>query len=117
MAEIHAAPAPPEIEVERGIRLDELPSALRGALKAAWRLGMMDAGDYQRTADVPGVAGSTLPHGRALTAAEIEGLQEPCTAGPRPYKPRYLMLAQSELLGGDDPLTPNYHAELASVLF
>ena len=52
--------------------------ALRGVLKAAWRLGQMTADDYTRAVDLPSVAGSTLPRGRALTAGEISGLIEAC---------------------------------------
>ena len=41
-------------------------SALRGVLKAGWRLGQIDTEDYMRAVDVPPVRGSRLPSGRAL---------------------------------------------------
>jgi site-specific recombinase XerD len=56
-------------------------SALRGVLKAAWRLGLISPDDYQRACDLEPVRGSTLPTGRALTAGEIAALFDTCTAG------------------------------------
>ena len=44
-------------------------AALRGVLKACWRLGLIDGETYQRAVDVPAVRGETLPRGRSLTAA------------------------------------------------
>ena len=45
--------------------------AVRGTLKAAWRLELMTAEDYYRARDIPGIVGSTLPAGRELTNGEI----------------------------------------------
>lgn len=45
-------------------------SAVRGVLKAAWRLGLIDTDAYQRATDVDGVRGSRLPAGRALGSGE-----------------------------------------------
>lgn len=59
-------------------------SALRGVLKACWRLGLMTAEDYSRAADVKGVKGETLPRGRALTPAEIDALMTACLNDPTP---------------------------------
>lgn len=58
--------------------VNKMLSALRGVLKAAWRLELMTADDYQRAADSDPVIGSTLPAGRALTAGEITALIEAC---------------------------------------
>lgn len=57
---------------------NKMLSALRGTLKAAWRLGQMTADDYARAADVPSVNGATLPKGRALSSGEIDALMTAC---------------------------------------
>ncbi len=60
---------------------NKMLAALRGVLKEAWRLGLMDGGDYQRAVDLPGVRGGTLPRGRALTPCEIRALFAVCADG------------------------------------
>jgi len=52
--------------------------ALRGVLKAAWRLEQMDAETYRRAVDLKPIAGETLPRGRALEAGEILALLNAC---------------------------------------
>ena len=56
-------------------------AALRGVLKASWRLGLMSTDDYQRAADVRQVPGSRLPAGRALEIDETEALVAICQDG------------------------------------
>ncbi|MBE2224312.1 MAG: tyrosine-type recombinase/integrase [Anaerolineae bacterium] len=57
-------------------------SAMRGVLKAAWKLGLMSAEDYQKAASVESVRGETLPSGRALSAGELVGLLNACETTP-----------------------------------
>lgn len=63
---------------------NKMLSALRGVLRAAWQLGQIGADDYRRAADLRGVAGSTLPAGRALSAGEIAALLDACADDPTP---------------------------------
>lgn len=59
-------------------------SAVRGAVKAAWRLGLIDTDRYQRIADVPNVKGSRLPAGRSLDTGELSALFRACAKDPSP---------------------------------
>jgi integrase len=57
---------------------NKMLSALRGVLKAAHRLGQMDAEDYQNAVDVESVRGDTLLAGRHISAGEIAALVDAC---------------------------------------
>lgn len=57
-------------------------AALRGTLRAAWRLGAISSDDFARAIDIPAVRGHSLPRGRALTAAEIRALFQACADDP-----------------------------------
>lgn len=57
---------------------NKMLAALRGALREAWRLGLMDADAYRRAADLETVRGSRLPSGRALTPGELRALFRAC---------------------------------------
>lgn len=79
--------------------------ALRGALKAAWRLGLMTHEDYARAADVASFKGTTLPAGRALSWAELVALFAACQADPTPAGARdaaLLSVARSAGLRRDE---------------
>lgn len=59
-------------------------AAIRGVLRAAWRMGQIDAEHYQRAADVPSVAGSRLPVGRAVTQGELVAIMRACIEDETP---------------------------------
>lgn len=58
--------------------LNGVLSAVRGAAKAAWSLGLTTSEDYTRIAAVKGLRGSRLPSGRALSAGEVAALFDAC---------------------------------------
>jgi site-specific recombinase XerD len=55
-------------------------AALRGVLEEAWRLGLMEAEDYRRAADIKSVTATPLLRGRALAEQELAALLEACAA-------------------------------------
>lgn len=57
-------------------------SALRGTLKAAWRLDLMSAEDYQKAIDLDTIKNETLPAGRNINPGEINGLFNACGTDP-----------------------------------
>lgn len=59
-------------------------AALRGVLRRAWRLGLMDAEAYHQASAVKNVPWFTPPRGRTLTSAEIQALFAVCAADPTP---------------------------------
>jgi len=63
---------------------NKLLSILRGVLREAWKLGMMDTDTYKRAVSIPHVPGTRLPAGRALDAAEVRALFDACAQhGPQ----------------------------------
>lgn len=59
-------------------------SALRGTLKEAWRLGLMDAEAQARAADVQNIKSQTLPAGRSLSREEILAIMQTCLQDASP---------------------------------
>lgn len=53
-------------------------SAIRGVLKAAWQMGLVDAEHYHRAVAVKSVTGSTLPAGRGLGPGELAAMMRVC---------------------------------------
>jgi site-specific recombinase XerD len=63
---------------------NKILAALRGVLKEAWRLELVDAERYHRAVDIPAVRGSSPPAGRSLTRAEVRALLDACACDPSP---------------------------------
>jgi integrase/recombinase XerD len=66
------------VDLYRPATVNRMLCAIRGVLKAAWRLGQLSGEDYQRAVDVASVTGETLPAGRELSPGEISGLMAAC---------------------------------------
>jgi site-specific recombinase XerD len=65
-------------------------AALRGVLRAAWRIGQITAENYQRAADLKCVKSSNLPTGREISSGELSLIFSACskdttTAGVRDF--------------------------------
>ncbi len=63
---------------------NKMLAALRGVLREAWRLGLMDAETYRRATDLPCIRGERLPRGRALSTGELRSLFRVCGDDPSP---------------------------------
>jgi site-specific recombinase XerD len=57
---------------------NKMLAALRGVLKAAWRLGQIPTEEYQRAVDLSAVRGETLSRGRAVASGELRALFTLC---------------------------------------
>lgn len=67
--------------IEQGLApatVNKYLAAVRGVLREAWRLGLMDADQYQRAIEVGNVKGSRLPAGRGLGSGELGALMRTC---------------------------------------
>jgi len=53
-------------------------AAIRGTLKASWKLGQMSSEDYYRAISVENVKGERLPTGRHINAVEISAMLATC---------------------------------------
>jgi len=79
---------------------NKLLSALRGALREAWRLGLIDSESYHRAADLAPVRGVTLPTGRGLSQQELGALFNVCCADQGPAGMRDAALLAIGYAGG-----------------
>jgi integrase/recombinase XerD len=75
-------------------------SFLRGVLKEAWRLGLIDGDSYQRAIDLAPVRGQSAREGRALATAELRALLSVCDADPSPAGARDAALLTIGYFGG-----------------
>ncbi len=64
--------------------VNKMLSALRGVLKTAWRLGLMDAETYRRAAAVENVKARVQPKGRAVEPDELAELFRVCAEDESP---------------------------------
>jgi site-specific recombinase XerD len=53
-------------------------AAIRGVLREAWRLGLVDAEAYRRASDLEPVRGTSPPVGREITVGELSALFRRC---------------------------------------
>ena len=56
-------------------------AAIKGTLRAAWRLGQLSSEELERIRDVRSVAGSSVPAGRGLSSGELRSLLAACVDG------------------------------------
>ena len=64
--------------------VNKMLSSLRGVLKNAWRLGMMDADTYQRASAVENLRAKVQPKGEAVGQDELAALFQVCSEDPSP---------------------------------
>ena len=62
--------------------INHVLSAVRGVVKEAWRLGLVEAETRERVADVGNVTATTLPKGRHVDVGEVRRLFEVCGDAP-----------------------------------
>ncbi len=72
------------LETRAPAGVNKIVAAVRGVLREAWRLGLMDAETYQRTTDLPSVRGARLPRGRAVTRRELQRIFQACAKDQSP---------------------------------
>ncbi len=62
--------------------VNRILAALRGTVRAAWRLGQMSADDYHTAAELKAARGETVPAGRSIPSGEIAALLATCEDNP-----------------------------------
>jgi site-specific recombinase XerD len=75
-------------------------AALRGVLREAWRLGLMNGEDLARAADLAGVSGTSLPAGRYVEDGEVRRLVAACLADQSPGGRRDAAVLAALFVGG-----------------
>jgi site-specific recombinase XerD len=75
-------------------------AALRGVLREAWRLGLMNGEDLARAVDLASVPGSSLPAGRYVEDGEIRRLVAACLADDSPGGRRDAAVLAALFAGG-----------------
>ena len=65
-----------------------LAAVLRGTVREAWRLGLVDAETLARVADVEGAKARRLPAGRHVEDGEVRQLFAACGSASRPTRRR-----------------------------
>ncbi|HLJ66363.1 MAG TPA: site-specific integrase [Chloroflexota bacterium] len=75
-------------------------AALRGVLKEAWLLGLMDAERYYRASNIANLPRSRPPRGRVLAGIELRALFGACLGDPTPAGARDAALLTVLYAGG-----------------
>jgi site-specific recombinase XerD len=65
-------------EMYKPATVNKYLAALRGVLKCAWRLNLIDSETYHRAIDVKSMRNSTLPAGRDVADEEVRDLLQVC---------------------------------------
>jgi integrase/recombinase XerD len=75
-------------------------AALRGVLREAWRLGLMNGEDLARAVDLASVPGASLPAGRYVEDGEVRRLVAACLADDSPGGRRDAAVLAALFVGG-----------------
>jgi Phage integrase family len=75
-------------------------AALRGVLREAWRLGLMNGEDLARAVDLASVQGTSLPSGRYVEDGEVRRLVAACLADQSPGGKRDAAVLAALFVGG-----------------
>lgn len=63
---------------------NKMLAALRGVLRASWRLGQISAEDYQVACDIGAIRSETLPAGRNVSIGELASIMGVCAVDTGP---------------------------------
>src|SRR5215203_1674009 len=75
-------------------------AALRGVLREAWRLGLMNGEDLARAIDLASISGTSLPAGRYVEDGEVRRLVAACLADDSPGGRRDAAVLAALFVGG-----------------